>query len=125
MRKKEPGFQLDQGWMAAKERCHALLVLLRLDRTGRIDQASAGAKMSNGGSEQPILQGGQRIEILAPHPPARLRAPAKHSGIRTGGINEDMGKALSQVDRLRLRRHAGRLPGTLETREIGIHQRQA
>ena len=60
--------------------------------------------------EKPILQGGERLKVFAPDSPPGLRPPAQDSCIRAGCVNEQMGKALPELDPGRILRDRLRLP---------------
>src|SRR3954452_17469748 len=69
------------------------LVLLRLQRTGRIHQDSSGSERRAGVSEQGRLAAPQVIEIARREPPLDLRIADEGSRARTGCVHQNAVKA--------------------------------
>jgi len=78
-----------EGRVGGKEGLDLLLVLLRFQGTGGIDQAAPGFQAGQGIFENAALGNGQCVEVLGLEPPAGIDAPAQHPGVRAGDIEEN------------------------------------
>ncbi len=90
VRHRAGGWWLERPFpVPGEERIHLVVVLLRLERTGAVDEESTRVHAFGGRAEQLRLCRGQQRQVGVTQAPARVGVPPERAGAGAGDVEQD------------------------------------